>query len=302
MVFRADQEIGRDLAAVDWTSTRLGPVDGWPQSLCTAVNVLLSSQFAMWMAWGPDLTFFCNAAYRRDTLGLKYPWALGRPASEVWAEIWVDVSPRIERVLSTGEATWGHRYRRLEDTARDHRQQSRSRHLPHAASDAGLEHSIERSGYYSSYVRKDHVMATPLSLNTDRGVDGTPRVTAAGEIDISNIDVFSQALTTVSDGARGPITVDLSAVKYLDSAGINALSGMPTKSTVCTSSSTPSCFGFLRAAVSARSRRSNRRLKTVTVSTVSPRLTTAFVRARCHVKDVHRLSSGHRRADWVCEP
>ena len=101
MVFRADQEIGRDLAAVDWTSTRLGPVDGWPQSLRTAVNILLSSQFAMWMAWGPDLTFFCNAAYRRDTLGLKYPSALGRPASEVWAEIWVDVSPRIERVLST---------------------------------------------------------------------------------------------------------------------------------------------------------------------------------------------------------
>jgi anti-anti-sigma factor len=66
-------------------------------------------------------------------------------------------------------------------------------------------------------------MATPLSLNTDRGVDGTPRLTAAGEIDISNIDVFSKALNTASDGARGPITVDLSAVKYLDSAGINAL-------------------------------------------------------------------------------
>jgi anti-sigma B factor antagonist len=66
-------------------------------------------------------------------------------------------------------------------------------------------------------------MATPLSLNTDRGVDGTPRLTAAGEIDISNIDVFSKALTTASEGARGPITVDLSAVKYLDSAGINAL-------------------------------------------------------------------------------
>ena len=106
MVFRADQEIGRDLAAVDWASTPLGPVEEWPQSLVTAVNILLSSQFAMWMAWGPELTFFCNAAYRRDTLGGKYPWALGRPASEVWAEIWVDVSPRIERVLSAGEATW----------------------------------------------------------------------------------------------------------------------------------------------------------------------------------------------------
>ncbi|WP_228473656.1 PAS domain-containing protein, partial [Streptomyces calidiresistens] len=60
----------------------------------------------MWMAWGPELTFFCNAAYRRDTLGQKYPWALGRPAGEVWAEIWNDIGPRIDTVLATGEATW----------------------------------------------------------------------------------------------------------------------------------------------------------------------------------------------------
>ena len=106
MVFRADQEIGRDFAAVDWAATPLGPAEGWPQSLRTAVDILLSSRFAMWMAWGPELTFFCNAAYRRDTLGLKYPWALGRPAREVWAEIWPDIGPRIEHVLSTGEATW----------------------------------------------------------------------------------------------------------------------------------------------------------------------------------------------------
>ncbi len=106
MVFRGDEEIGRDLAAVDWAATPLGPVDDWPQSLRTAINILLSSRFAMWMAWGPDLTFFCNAAYRRDTLARKYPWALGRPASEVWAEIWTDIGPRIERVMSTGEATW----------------------------------------------------------------------------------------------------------------------------------------------------------------------------------------------------
>lgn len=106
VVFRADQEIGRDLAAVDWESTPLGPVDGWPQSLRTAINILLSSRFSMWMGWGPDLTFFCNSAYRRDTLGRKYPWALGRPAREVWAEIWDDIGPRIDGVLSTDEATW----------------------------------------------------------------------------------------------------------------------------------------------------------------------------------------------------
>lgn len=105
-LFSADGEIGPDLAAVDWAATPLGPPEGWPQSLRTAVDILLSSRFSMWMAWGPELTFFCNAAYRRDTLGRKYPWALGRPAREVWTEIWDDIGPRIDTVLGTGEATW----------------------------------------------------------------------------------------------------------------------------------------------------------------------------------------------------
>ncbi|HRD11290.1 MAG TPA: PAS domain-containing protein, partial [Mycobacterium sp.] len=105
-VFGADEDVGRDLAAVDWSATPLGPPATWPQSLRTAVSILLSSRFSMWMAWGPQLTFFCNAAYRRDTLGQKYPWALGRPAGEVWAEIWPDIGPRIDRVLVTGQATW----------------------------------------------------------------------------------------------------------------------------------------------------------------------------------------------------
>ena len=91
---------------VDWAATPLGVSSGWPQSLRTAVSILLSSRFPMWMAWGPELTFFCNDAYRRDTLGRKYPWALGRPAREVWAEIWDDIGPRIDRVLATAEATW----------------------------------------------------------------------------------------------------------------------------------------------------------------------------------------------------
>ena len=105
-LFAADEEVGRDLAAVNWAATPLGPPGSWPQSLQTAVDILLSSRFSMWMAWGPQLTFFCNAAYRRHTLGRKYPWALGRPASEVWAEIWDDIGPRIDTVLATGKATW----------------------------------------------------------------------------------------------------------------------------------------------------------------------------------------------------
>ncbi|WP_256107608.1 SpoIIE family protein phosphatase [Streptomyces sp. ODS05-4] len=105
-VFAADREVGRDLAAVDWAATPLGPPEGWPQSLRTAVSILLSSRFPMWMAYGPELTFFCNDAYRRDTLGDKYPWALGRPSAEVWAEAWDAAGSRIDTVLRTGRATW----------------------------------------------------------------------------------------------------------------------------------------------------------------------------------------------------
>jgi PAS domain S-box-containing protein len=98
--------VGRDLLAVDWEATPLGPPDRWPLSLQTIVTAVVSSRFSMWMAWGPRLTFFCNDAYRRDTLGVKYPWALGRPAQEVWSEIWPEIEPRIASVLESGTATW----------------------------------------------------------------------------------------------------------------------------------------------------------------------------------------------------
>lgn len=105
-VFAGDGQIHRDLAAVDWAATPLGRPESWPQSLRTAVGILLSSRFPMWMAYGPELTFFCNDAYRRDTLGRKYPWALGRPSREVWTEVWEHSYSRITTVLSTGQATW----------------------------------------------------------------------------------------------------------------------------------------------------------------------------------------------------
>ena len=47
-----------------------------------------------------------NDAYAKMTLGQKHPWALGRPAREVWREIWDDIGPRAEAVVRTGQATW----------------------------------------------------------------------------------------------------------------------------------------------------------------------------------------------------
>lgn len=69
-------------------------------------------------------------------------------------------------------------------------------------------------------------MTTSLTLGATRGDDGQVVLTAVGEIDLSNIDGFSQALTSATtEAARsgGRLTVDLTAVEYLDSAAINAL-------------------------------------------------------------------------------
>lgn len=66
-------------------------------------------------------------------------------------------------------------------------------------------------------------MATPLTLNTDRTDDGVPRVVAMGEIDLTNVQAFTDALTSATGEGGGVVAVDLAAVKYLDSAAINAL-------------------------------------------------------------------------------
>ncbi len=93
------------MRALDWSRTGLGEPASWPQSLRTVVRILLTSRFAMWMAWGKDLTFFCNDAYL-PTTGVKRDWVLGERSDRVWAEIWPDIGPRIDHVLTTGEATW----------------------------------------------------------------------------------------------------------------------------------------------------------------------------------------------------
>ena len=44
--------MGALMASYDWSRTPLGPSQNWPQSLKTAIGIMLTSRFAMWMAWG----------------------------------------------------------------------------------------------------------------------------------------------------------------------------------------------------------------------------------------------------------
>ena len=98
-------EMGALMRTKDWAATPLGPAFCWPQSLRTAVSILLNSRYPMFVFWGPQLIKIYNDGYRPIT-GNKHPWALGRPGPQVWPEIWSDIGPMVERVVRAGEATW----------------------------------------------------------------------------------------------------------------------------------------------------------------------------------------------------
>jgi PAS domain S-box-containing protein len=105
ILLRGPGQVRALMRACRWDLTPLGPPDSWSASLTAIVRVMLTSRFAMWMFWGPELTFLCNDAYL-PTVGLKRDWVIGSRSDRVWAEIWADIGPRIQHVLATGEATW----------------------------------------------------------------------------------------------------------------------------------------------------------------------------------------------------
>ena len=104
---RGGGELGALIRNTDWSKTSIGTPDSWPHSLRTMVAMMLSSKFPMFLWWGDDLVQFYNDAYR-PSLGNngKHPIAVGQQGKECWPEIWPVISPLIEQVRTTGEATW----------------------------------------------------------------------------------------------------------------------------------------------------------------------------------------------------
>ena len=99
-------EMGERIRAFDWGRTPLGPPDGWPQSLRSAVSILLPSKAQIVLFWGRDLVTLYNDAYRA-VFGAKHPDVLGMPARQAWSEIWAGgLEVLFEGVLATGEAYW----------------------------------------------------------------------------------------------------------------------------------------------------------------------------------------------------
>jgi len=82
----------------DWSSTPLGPIERWPQSLRTTVSLCLASNFPINILWGPEHTQIYNDGYR-IACGDKHPDALGMDYRECWASAWTVLNEPFNRAL-----------------------------------------------------------------------------------------------------------------------------------------------------------------------------------------------------------
>jgi PAS domain S-box-containing protein len=99
-------EMGALTRAFNWSASPLGRPETWPQSLRTAVRILLNTNHPMFIWWGPQLIQFYNDAYRQTMGPERHPSALGQRGRECWREIWPIIGPQIDQVMRGGGATW----------------------------------------------------------------------------------------------------------------------------------------------------------------------------------------------------
>jgi serine phosphatase RsbU (regulator of sigma subunit)/PAS domain-containing protein len=92
-------------ARVRWSETAIGEPGSWSPTLRTTVDMMLRSKFPMTLLWGPERVLLYNEAYV-ELIGDKHPDALGQRAVDIFPEVWDQIGPLMEQVMSTGEAVF----------------------------------------------------------------------------------------------------------------------------------------------------------------------------------------------------
>jgi PAS domain S-box-containing protein len=95
-------DMKRRIQSFDWGATSLGPLESWPQSLKTAVDIVTASPVPMFLLWGKDGILIYNDAYAR-VAGTRHPQILGAPVLLAWPEV-ADFNRRVLEVGLSGEA------------------------------------------------------------------------------------------------------------------------------------------------------------------------------------------------------
>ena len=99
-------EMGARIRALDWAITPLGPVEGWPESLRTAVGIMLTTRHPVGISWGPDLVCLYNDAHAASLGPEQHPISLGIPIREAWPEAYPLVAAEFAQIMAGGEPIW----------------------------------------------------------------------------------------------------------------------------------------------------------------------------------------------------
>ncbi|MCA9637641.1 MAG: PAS domain S-box protein, partial [Myxococcales bacterium] len=98
-------DVGDRIRAMDWSATPLGPRAAWPAALRTALNMVLSSRFPIALVWGPERIRLYNDACR-PICADRHPWGLGRSVAEIFPEVWDELRPIFDGVMTRGESSY----------------------------------------------------------------------------------------------------------------------------------------------------------------------------------------------------
>jgi signal transduction histidine kinase len=92
-------EMGKLVRSMDWSTTPLGPIEIWPQSLRTTVSLCLASNFPIALAWGPHHVQIYNDGYW-PICGGKHPESMGQNFSECWKAPWPVICEAFECAIA----------------------------------------------------------------------------------------------------------------------------------------------------------------------------------------------------------
>lgn len=96
-------QMGALMRAFDWSRNPLGPVERWPHSLRTSINIILNARQPMLVLWGPELIHLYNDSYARILGPDASKEILGRACRDVWSRCWDTIGPVIQVVMEHGE-------------------------------------------------------------------------------------------------------------------------------------------------------------------------------------------------------
>jgi len=94
-------ELGALIAQFDWSTTSLGPIDAWPQSVKSTVSLILHSPLPMVTMWGEAGVMIYNSGYA-EIASDKHPALLGAKVRDAWPEA-RDFNDNVMRVCMAGK-------------------------------------------------------------------------------------------------------------------------------------------------------------------------------------------------------